>query len=87
MTDKDDELDLALELRELADRFSEGWHEGIKIDASVIMLLAMAASQIEQARSAPVQEPPPECQTEAEKRAYAFGWWKALEYVKQNGVI
>jgi hypothetical protein len=28
---------------------------------------------------APVQEPPPECQTEAEKRAYAFGWWKALE--------
>jgi hypothetical protein len=29
--------------------------------------------------AAPVQEPPPECQTEAEKRAYAFGWWKALE--------
>ena len=24
-------------------------------------------------------ELPPECQTEAEKRAYAFGWWKALE--------
>jgi hypothetical protein len=23
--------------------------------------------------------PPPECQTEAEKRAYAFGWWKAME--------
>jgi len=22
---------------------------------------------------------PPECQTEAEKLAYAFGWWKALE--------
>jgi hypothetical protein len=29
--------------------------------------------------TASVQEPPPECQTEAEKRAYAFGWWKALE--------
>jgi len=28
---------------------------------------------------APAQEPPPECQTEAEKRAYAFGWWKAME--------
>jgi len=28
---------------------------------------------------APMQDPPPECQTEAEKRAYAFGWWKALE--------
>lgn len=24
-------------------------------------------------------EAPPECQTDAEKRAYAFGWWKALE--------
>ena len=22
---------------------------------------------------------PPECQTEAEKTAYAFGWWKAME--------
>jgi hypothetical protein len=22
---------------------------------------------------------PPECQTEAEKAAYAFGWWKAME--------
>ena len=31
---------------------------------------------IEQAEK---QEPPPECQTEAEKRAFAFGWWKALE--------
>ena len=54
---KDEALDLALELRELADRFSEGWHDGIKIDASDIMLLSMAASQIEQSRSAPVQEP------------------------------
>jgi hypothetical protein len=54
---KDEALDLALELRELADKFSEGWHDGIKIDASHIMLLSMAASQIEQARSAPVQEP------------------------------
>ena len=23
--------------------------------------------------------PPPECQTEAEKKAFAFGWWKAME--------
>ena len=27
--------------------------------------------------------PPPECQTEAEKTAFAFGWWKALESVRQ----
>jgi hypothetical protein len=26
--------------------------------------------------------PPPECKTEAEQTAYAFGWWKALEYVR-----
>ena len=24
-------------------------------------------------------EPPPECETEAEQTAYAFGWFKALE--------
>ena len=27
---------------------------------------------------------PPECQTEAEKTAYAFGWWKAMEILKRN---
>jgi hypothetical protein len=26
--------------------------------------------------------PPPECKTEAEQTAYAFGWWKALESVR-----
>jgi hypothetical protein len=25
---------------------------------------------------------PPECKTEAEQTAYAFGWWKALESVR-----
>ena len=28
--------------------------------------------------------PPPECQTEAEKTAYAFGWFKALELVRKR---
>ena len=27
---------------------------------------------------------PPECQTEAEKTAYAFGWWKALEHIRMK---
>ena len=27
---------------------------------------------------------PPECQTEAEKTAFAFGWWKALEHIRMN---
>tara|TARA_R110000868_G_scaffold261898_1_gene520072 strand:- start:406 stop:765 length:360 start_codon:yes stop_codon:yes gene_type:complete len=44
---------LKLALEELADRFSEGWHEGIKIDASDIMLLSEAA----QALAQPAQEP------------------------------
>lgn len=31
-----------------------------------------------------IPEPPPECQTEAEKTAFAFGWFKAME-VQRNG--
>jgi hypothetical protein len=27
---------------------------------------------------------PPECQTEAEKTAFAFGWWKAMEAQRAN---
>lgn len=34
---------LAQDLRTLAERFSEGWHDGIKIDALDIELLADAA--------------------------------------------
>jgi hypothetical protein len=37
---------LKLALEELAVRFSEGWHEGIKIDASDIMLLSEAAQAL-----------------------------------------
>jgi hypothetical protein len=40
---------------------------------------AVVNQQLTTEPAAPLQEPPPECQTEAEKRAYAFGWWKALE--------
>lgn len=28
--------------------------------------------------------PPPECQTDAEKTAFAFGWWKALEHIRMK---
>ena len=55
MTDK---KAMAKELEELAGKFSEGWHEGIKIDASDIMLLSQAAEALAQ----PEQEPAcPEC--------------------------
>ena len=53
MTDK--EIELALE--ELAVRFSEGWHEGIKIDASDIMLLNEAAQALAQPEQEPVALP------------------------------
>lgn len=36
-----------------------------------------AITAIKEALAQP--DPPPECQTEAEKKAFAFGWWKAME--------
>jgi len=51
MTDKEA---MAKELEELAGRFSEGWHEGIKIDASDIMLLSQAAEALAQPEQEPV---------------------------------
>ena len=44
----------ALELRRLADKFSEGWHDGIKIDATDIMLLVEVAAALEQPEQEPV---------------------------------
>jgi hypothetical protein len=41
-------LEQALELRQLAEKFSEGWHDGIKIDASDVMLLLNVANALEQ---------------------------------------
>ena len=51
MTDKEA---MAKELEELAGKFSEGWHEGIKIDASDIMLLSQAAEVLAQPEQEPV---------------------------------
>ena len=39
-------MTLALELEALTVKFSKGWHEGIKIDASDIMLLNDAAQAL-----------------------------------------
>jgi hypothetical protein len=36
----------AQELRQLAEKFSEGWHDGIKIDASDVMLLLNVAAAL-----------------------------------------
>ncbi len=51
---KDEALRMAQDLRALADRLNDGWHEGIKIDASDIVLLADAAEALAEQ---PEQEP------------------------------
>ena len=59
-----------------------GRHYDLAEDASI-------GDAIEALRSALAQQeplPPPECQTEAEKTAYAFGWWKALETVNRDAL-
>ena len=56
MSKKDDALKLAQDLRALADRFSEGWHDGIKLDASDIVLLSDAAEAL--AEQPPQQQEP-----------------------------
>ena len=52
--------------------FDEVWDEALALKKA-----AQAAPQA--AESVPAPAPPPECETEAEKRAFAFGWFKALE--------
>jgi hypothetical protein len=66
MTDKEA---MAKELEELAGKFSEGWHEGIKIDASDIMLLSQAAQALAQPEQEPVID-----KSAAIRIATALGW-------------
>jgi hypothetical protein len=65
----------ALDLRRLADKFSEGWHDGIKIDASDIILLAEVADALEQ----PEQEPV------AWRYRYSDGYWRFSNGRRVNG--
>ena len=58
MTDKEA---MAKELEELVGRFSEGWHEGIKIDASDIMLLSQAAEVLAQPELCKYGQEPKSC--------------------------
>ena len=43
--------DIVKRFRQLADKFSEGWHDGITIDASDVMTLSEAAEEIERLRA------------------------------------
>ena len=52
----------------------EGWMPDALTDALIDARQAIAV----------YESAPPECQTEAEKTAFAFGWWKAMEALKRN---
>ena len=58
MNKQTEALKLAQDLRALAERLSEGWHEGIKIDASDIVLLLDAAQALAEQ---PEQQQKPTC--------------------------
>jgi hypothetical protein len=65
--------ELKMELEELAVRFSKGWHEGIKIDASDIMLLNEAAQALAQPERHELQakgEHPAPCARHCEANAF-----------------
>ena len=53
--------------------------EALNKDVEQQKMQAITAIKEALAQPAP---PPPECKTEAEQTAYAFGWWKALESVR-----
>lgn len=46
-TQQDERAELIRRVEELAKRFGEGWHDGIKIDASDIATLSEAAALLE----------------------------------------
>ncbi|MBK5203834.1 MAG: hypothetical protein JJD98_00045 [Polaromonas sp.] len=46
----------------------------VKIHSAIHALQASVSASV----------PPPECQTDAEKKAFAFGWWKAIENVRKE---
>lgn len=64
-TQHDDRAELVYRVAELTKRFSEGWHDGIKIDASDIATLSEAAALL---------------QADAQAGGEAMAWLYTLEY-------
>ena len=63
-----------------------GWKKRKIADAQSVAISDTSperVAEIQKQRHEPVAwlppDPPPECKTEAEKTAFAFGWWKALD--------
>ena len=83
MSKKDEALKLALSTlanaRDWIGNDPEGrWNEDEMYDELCNMVKFVSEALAEQ------PAPPPECQTEAEKTAFAFGWWKALEQKRKD---
>jgi len=64
--------------KDLKDRIAKEWAMLDPVDP-----LRKLLSDVMDVLSQPAP-PPPECKTEAEQTAYAFGWWKALEAQPRN---
>ena len=62
-------------------RIFREWETGQDYEScrATVLARALAAEESLGAALAEQPEPPPEAQTEAEQRAYTFGWFKALE--------
>lgn len=48
------------------------------------LLCHEAANEIERLRAEQLPTPPEECQTEAEKKAFAFGYWSGVAAMKEG---
>jgi hypothetical protein len=80
-------IDQALEALDLAKRShgkmllsdppQEAW-KTYRVDDAI----RESTTALRQAKEQPT--PPPECKTEAEKTAFGFGWWKALESQREQ---
>ena len=83
MNKQTEALTLALEALAAANDFLFNWHENESDNeadqyATARQLGDKAMTAIRK-KLAEQPAPPPECKTDAEKTAFAFGWWKALE--------
>lgn len=81
--DFDESLAALRELREKSDSMRNFFPElsGNEVHALVNIAVALWVRKSGGEQPPP---PPPECKTEAERTAYAFGWFKALETVQQK---
>lgn len=96
MTTKDEALKMAMEALEFIRRWGEPEEGVLKRDEAITAIRSaladsalerMAENERELGLDYMEPAPPPECKTEAEKTAFAFGWFKALETAREQPAI